>query len=152
MKNAGHESLSRVNERVAAVILLRSDGAALFQQRDEKPHLRHAGLWVPPGGHSEPGEPMAACARRELLEETGYDCADLHWLTAFEDKQDGWPSYTLTVFWAKYDGAQQVECREGQALKFIERSRAASYAIPDYLIDVWDQARAACANKDRIAR
>jgi hypothetical protein len=28
---------------VAAVVLLRQDGAALFQLRDDKPGLRHAG-------------------------------------------------------------------------------------------------------------
>ncbi len=35
--------------------------------------LRHRrlGIWVQPGGHLEPGEPLAAGARREAAEETG---------------------------------------------------------------------------------
>ncbi|UQU66712.1 NUDIX hydrolase [Couchioplanes caeruleus] len=32
---------------------------------------RNARLWLPPGGHVEPGEDPAATARRELLEELG---------------------------------------------------------------------------------
>jgi 8-oxo-dGTP pyrophosphatase MutT (NUDIX family) len=46
------------------------------------------GVWVFPGGVSEPGEDAAACARRELREETGIELgedADLHpwmrWIT-----------------------------------------------------------------------
>ena len=51
-------------ERVSAVILLRDDGAALMQHRDDKPGLRNAGMWVPPGGHRDPGEEAVACAGR----------------------------------------------------------------------------------------
>ncbi|HIA13642.1 MAG TPA: NUDIX domain-containing protein [Nitrospirales bacterium] len=127
-------------ERVGAVVLLREDGAALLQHRDDKPGLRHASMWVPPGGHAEAGETIVNCARRELREETGYDQADLHWLTAFEDREEGWPPYRLTVFWAWYDGLQPVQCREGQALEFIERANAGMYPIPDYLLEVWDLA------------
>jgi ADP-ribose pyrophosphatase len=34
-----------------------------------------ATLWEVPAGTREPGEPLEACARRELLEETGYRAA-----------------------------------------------------------------------------
>ena len=39
--------------------------------------LRHKrlGIWVQPGGHLEPGEDLAAGARREAVEETGLDLA-----------------------------------------------------------------------------
>src|SRR5262245_35654717 len=89
---------------VAAVVLLRDDGAALMQHRDDKPGLRHAGMWVPPGGHCEPGESARVCARREFLEETGYRCGGLHWLTTLVDRQgEGWPDYQLVGYWAEYD-------------------------------------------------
>ena len=119
---------------------MREDGAALLQLRDNKEGLRNAGMWVPPGGHAEPGETIEMCARRELREETDYDCSDLHWLLEFEDHVEGWPPYTLTVFLAYYDGVQQVRCREGQALQFVERHLARSYPIPSYLIEIWDLA------------
>ena len=33
---------------VAAVFLLRDDGAVLLQHRDDKPDISHPGQWVPP--------------------------------------------------------------------------------------------------------
>jgi len=133
---------------VGAVMLIRKDGAALMQHRDVKPDLRRSGMWVPPGGHAEPDEDMVTCARREFLEETAYDCSDLKFLTEFEDHVKGWSSYILTVFWAYYDGIQQLQCLEGQDLKFINRDKADSYDIPNYLVKVWDMALKASKKGD----
>lgn len=36
-----------------------------------------------PAGKLEKGEDPQACARRELEEETGYECSELKWLTSF---------------------------------------------------------------------
>ena len=127
-----------MKDRIGAVILLREDGAALLQLRDNKEGLRNAGMWVPPGGHAEPGETIEMCARREFLEETDYNCSDLQWLTGFEDHVEGWPTYQLTVFWTCYDGVQRIQCNEGQALEFVQRNDAGSYRIPSYLINIWD--------------
>ncbi|MEW5984302.1 MAG: NUDIX domain-containing protein [Acidobacteriota bacterium] len=138
-------------DEVAAIVLLREDGAALLQHRDDKPGLSHAGLWTPPGGHREAGESIVACARREFEEETLYRLGDLHLLTAFvDDHVDGAPPLKLTVFWTMYDGVQPLECREGQALEFIRREDAPSYPIPGYLIDVWDRAIAAGTRAGRL--
>lgn len=132
---------------MAAVVLLRSDGAALLQLRDEKAGLKHSGMWVPPGGHSEPGELMEACARREFAEETEYRLGPLHHLLDFADDEDpGTEPSQVTVFWSVYDGLQSFVCREGQALEFIPRTDAARYPIPAYLVDVWDRALEAFAN------
>jgi 8-oxo-dGTP pyrophosphatase MutT (NUDIX family) len=130
--------------RVGTVVLLRDDGAALMQHRDDKPGLSRAAMWVIPGGHQEPGEASAACARRELEEETGYRCDDLHFLAELPDTNDvtGRP-YTLVVFWARYDGRQALECREGQGLRFLKRSEAAAYPIPEIVLRAWDMALAA---------
>jgi 8-oxo-dGTP pyrophosphatase MutT (NUDIX family) len=132
-----------MTDRVAAVILLRRDGAALLQHRDDKPGLRHAGMWVPPGGHVESCESMLDCARRELREETEYDASDLRFLLSFEDTVEGWPAYRLDFFWCWYDGVQTFTCHEGQALAFVERAIAASYPIPTCLVNAWDAALAA---------
>ncbi len=130
----------KVKETVGAVILLREDGAALLQLRDQKKGLRNAGMWVPPGGHAEPGETVEMCARREFLEETAYRCANLYRLADLVDSVEGWPPYQLTVFWSRYDGIQETLCHEGQALEFIKREDASSYAIPPYLKKLWDMA------------
>ena len=133
--------------RVGAVVLIRKDGAVLMQHRDVKPDLRRSGMWVPPGGHAESNEDIKTCARREFLEETAYDCSNLRFLTEFEDHVNGWPPYMLTVFWANYDGVTQLQCLEGQDLKFINRDKAKTYDIPVNILKVWDMALAASKKK-----
>jgi 8-oxo-dGTP pyrophosphatase MutT (NUDIX family) len=131
-------------DRVAAVVLLREDGSALMQHRDDKPGLSRAGMWVVPGGHQEPGEPIEACAARELHEETCYRADGLHFLAALPDVNDvTGKAYTLVVFWGRYDGRQAVECREGQGLRFLKRSEAPAYPIPEVVLRAWDLALAA---------
>lgn len=130
----------------AGVVLLRGDGAALLQHRDERPGLRLRAMWVPPGGHCAEGETSTACARRELQEETGYvaEEADLEWLATFVDwHSDPADPQVLTIFWAPYDGVQDVQCFEGQAVEFVERARAEALRVPTYLVVLWDAAIAA---------
>ena len=127
-------------ERVAAVILLRDDGAALMQLRDDKPGLRHAAMWVPPGGHCEPGEETMEAARRELLEESQYRVDQLHFLASIPDSTDGFAPLELSIYWARHDGLQQTVCHEGQALEFIDRRAASSLPIPPHLLAAWDLA------------
>src|SRR5438552_1672978 len=129
---------------VAAVFVLREDGAALLQHRDDKPGLRDAGKWVPPGGHIDAGEALEDCARRELREESAYSAKDLHWLTSIRNAPSGqWAAYELNIFWTRYDGVQPVRCLEGQALEFIRREEANHYDIPPFLVQAWDDAIAA---------
>ena len=129
------------NARVGGIVLLRHDGAALLQHRDDKPGLPHAGLWVFPGGHCESGEPIEVCARREFLEETGYRCEKVYELETIRGLAvEGFPAIHLTVFWARYDGIQPVQCLEGQALAFIERLHAERHPMPNYLLRLWDLA------------
>jgi len=129
--------------KVAAVWVLRRDGAALLQHRDDKPGLRHAGLWVSPGGHAEPGETMLECARRELREETEYYASDLRFLRSFDRTYEDGAAYRVTIFWCWYDEVQSIVCHEGQELAFVNRSAAANYPMPEFLLDIWDTAIAA---------
>jgi len=127
--------------RVAGMLMLRDDGAALFQHRDEKPGLREPGKWGLVAGARRPGESPEACARRELEEETGYVCTDLEWLARFYlAHEPGHADAEVTVFWSRYDGIQPLRCFEGQAIRFLERQRAAEYPIVTYLLGFWDLA------------
>ena len=130
--------------RVTAVYLLRDDGAALLQHRDDKPGISYPGLWTPPGGHCEDGESVEECARRELHEETGYLCGALSWLRTLRSPDASDPA-ELTVFWSRYDGVQPVTCYEGQDLRFLSRATAGSLAMPRYLVELWDAALVASA-------
>ena len=130
-------------DTVAAIWVLRRDGTALLQHRDDKPGLRHAGLWVPPGGHADSGESMLDCARRELREETEYDAPDLRFLMRLDRVHEDGVPFQVTYFWCWYDEVQPTVCHEGQELAFIKRSDAGDYQVMDFLIDVWDAAIAA---------
>ncbi len=129
-------------QTVTSILLLREDGSALLQLRDDKPGLTHAGKWGWPGGHCEPGESMEKSARRELEEETGYACRDLHLAAVIENFQlcETDPPCRLAVFWTCYDGRQPVECLEGQVVRFVSRQDAETYSMPRCLFPIWDQA------------
>ena len=128
---------------VSAIWLLRQDGSTLLQHRDEKPGLRHAGMWVPPGGQAEPGESIIDCAQRELQEETEYNAADLRFLISHDRTYEDGVEYKATYFWCWYDEIQSIICHEGQALAFVRRSDAATYLMPSHLPEIWDMAIAA---------
>jgi len=124
---------------VGALFLLRADGALLMQLRDEKPDLRHAGMWVPPGGHIEMDESVEHGTRREFFEETDYLCSKINWLQMIEIKHQNWPTYLLGVFWDYYDGIQKTTCQEGQVIKFIGREEASMLMIPPFILIIWDK-------------
>ena len=133
-----NSSSEELQGRVGAVMLIRENGELLMQHRDVKIGLRNSGKWVPPGGHAEIYEDMKTCAQREFLEETNYDCQDLQFLTEFADYVEGWPPYSLSIFWAYYDEVQKVQCLEGQNLKFIRWEDAHLYDIPKNILNLWD--------------
>ncbi|MBI3666934.1 MAG: NUDIX hydrolase [Acidobacteria bacterium] len=129
---------------VCGVVLLRSDGAALLQLRDDRPDIQDPGIWVFPGGHVERGETLKSGAEREFLEETGYRCRDLEELVRYSAEEIGYPGrYAVAFFWSRFDGKQEIWCYEGQDLRFIERLEAGSLPKRDYLLKVWDRALAA---------
>jgi 8-oxo-dGTP diphosphatase len=124
--------------QVVGVVLLRDDGAALLQHRDDIPIISDPGLWVFPGGHVEEGETLHEGAAREMEEETCYRCHNLRRLIRI-DIEEG----TLLFFWEKYDGLQPVMCREGQGLEFVDRQKIESLPKQPYVTDVFDLALAA---------
>jgi len=126
---------------VAAVILWRSDNAVLLQHRDDKPGLPYSGYWTPPGGHCEPEETLEECARREFLEETAYHCLSLKFVgRVFEDQVPESAPHWVTFFSSRFDQEQIIECREGQALEFVQRRDVNNYQMPRYIVSMWDLA------------
>lgn len=66
----------------AVVILPILDPGRIVMIRNYR-HTVDATLWELPAGTREPDEPVIETARRELIEETGYDAGHLEPLTAF---------------------------------------------------------------------
>jgi 8-oxo-dGTP pyrophosphatase MutT (NUDIX family) len=126
---------------VSGVVLLRYSGAALLQLRDEIQGIQDPGMWVFPGGHVEPDETLETAARREFLEETCYDCPDLHQIVVYKGLEIGYPGeYQVAFFWSLFDEKQPIRCCEGQELRFVLRSGLEGLHTPAYLPRVWDLA------------
>jgi 8-oxo-dGTP pyrophosphatase MutT (NUDIX family) len=123
--------------QIASVILLKPDGSALLQHRDDKPSINRPGAWVFPGGHREGAETMEECAKREFLEETAYRCDKIYFLHQFNDTMDDESPYELHIFWGIYDGVQPYKCLEGQDLKFLTQEKAKTLKVPPHLIPLW---------------
>jgi 8-oxo-dGTP diphosphatase len=133
--------MSSDTSRICGVVLLRDDGAALLQLRDNKPWIADPGLWVFPGGHVEAGESPEFGAARELLEETSYVCDELRELVTYSMFELGYSQDKIIMFyWCRFDGRQLPVCGEGQDLKFVSRGEIELLPRPRYLTQVWDLA------------
>ena len=81
--------------RVGTAILVLRDGTVLFGKRTGK----HAnGVWAFPGGWLEFGETFEENARREVLEETGVEIADIRVVTAGNNILENEHSHSVTIF------------------------------------------------------
>jgi 8-oxo-dGTP diphosphatase len=67
---AGRPPGLQPHPRIGVAVLVQRDGRVLLGRRQG---AHGADSWALPGGHLEFGETIEACARRELLEETGLD-------------------------------------------------------------------------------
>src|SRR5206468_441946 len=130
--------MSASPRRICGVVVLRPDGAALLQLRDDRPDIQDPALWVFPGGHVEDGESLEAGARRELQEESEYVCRELRPVVMYHSGNIGYPNdFEISFFCCAYDGTQQVVCHEGQCLRFVSRQELDSLPVPHYLPGVW---------------
>ena len=137
-----------MRDRVSGVVLLRSTGDALLQRRDNIPIIQDPGMWVFPGGHVEPGETLEAGAHREFLEETMYDCGELHPVVVYRPEEIGYsPGCEVAFFWCLFDEKQSIRCCEGQELRFVLRHELKDLPVPSYLPRVWDLVLDALARK-----
>ena len=95
----GHEQIFLA---FVSVVLRDDQGRILLQRRGD------FDVWGLPGGSLEMGETLEACARRELLEETGLTAGDLSLVGVYSE-----PDYAYT--YPNGDQAQQFTiCLQGQ--------------------------------------
>ncbi len=117
-------------------VVLWRDNAVLLVRRGRAPWM---GQWSLPGGAQELGETAQACARRELLEETGLTTGPLH-LAGYVDSihHDAAGAieyhYTIIDFCARHTGGT---ARPGDDVSDL------AWAHPDEFdaYDLWPEAR-----------
>lgn len=104
---------------IVAVVLIDSRGRILMQHRDKKAEIYYADTWTVPGGAVDEGESLAEAAQREFLEETGYRLESFSALMSGDHRLPDGIMERRNFFWGVYDGIQEVQCYEGQALRFV---------------------------------
>src|SRR5215471_2621985 len=111
-----------------SAILLNRAGEVLLQHRDDNPAIRYPGHWALFGGSIEPRESAHAAARREILEETGYNVENLGLFREFV--QNGKREFAfIGEISASLD---DLSLTEGQAMDFIRPGDLPKFLIrPD---------------------
>lgn len=118
-------SLSRILGKMrqfVATILINKENSVLAQHRDNIPTILGPNTWMVPGGAKEESDKdLKTAAARELLEETDYiiNPKDLTFLTKDIYTTEEGITVERIIFWALYDGKQEIHCNEGQEMKFI---------------------------------
>ncbi|MGN0165510.1 MAG: NUDIX hydrolase [Lachnospiraceae bacterium] len=105
----------------AGVLILDENNRLLLQKRADN------GLWGYPGGSMEPGESFEACAKREVMEETGLLCRELEFFTTVSGEEghytypNGDEIYAAEVVFLcrTYEGMLYMQKDEVSELKFF---------------------------------
>ena len=130
----GRSDPSQVAHSVG-VVLFDDAGNVLLQLREDRPDIVYPNVWAIPSGSVEPGESTVDAARRELLEETGYQAGELTYLVTLENGPQ-----RADYFLGHYDGVQPIECNEGQAMRLFALDAALALPSPWWVGRVLRQA------------
>jgi len=120
--------------RLGASAAIFRDGAVLLGERGKG---ALAGMWSLPGGHVEPGEPVADAARREVAEETGVvaqilGLVDLHEVIrrGGEGNEVAW-HYVIAVHYGVWRDGEPVAASDCRATRFVSLDALHSVPLTD---------------------
>jgi 8-oxo-dGTP pyrophosphatase MutT (NUDIX family) len=108
----------------------------LLHRAHQGPDFAGDWAWTPPAGSRKPGEDLAACAARELAEETGLAGQPRPVRTEDTD----WALYTLEVPWGT---ALALDGTEHDKIEWVSRAEALRRIRPDLVADAFTLACAA---------
>ena len=129
----------------AEILLLRSDGALILQQRDDKPGITNPGFVSSFGGHIEEGEAPLDAAWREIREETNVrpEKQDLEFFGKYEKtKKEHGEDWTVFYFILRNVSDEGLEVYEGQGHVVLKSRNAVSgfkltKLLKEVLHDFW---------------
>lgn len=100
--------------QLATICYIDNGEAFLMLHRNKKENDIHHGKWIGVGGKLEAGETPQACARREILEETGLEVTDmsLRGIITFPNLTPNcdWYAYVFKI--TGFEG-ELIDCPEG---------------------------------------
>jgi ADP-ribose pyrophosphatase YjhB (NUDIX family) len=125
--------------KATGIMLLRkNDGALLLQHRDNIKKIRYPNMWGTPGGHVKSNETYIKCAKREMLEETGYKMKKLNYFKTFIDQfEENFEVRKVKLYWDIYDNIQDISCNEGQEMRFILPKEIPKIKIVKIVFESW---------------
>lgn len=98
------------------------DGKFLMLHRIKKAVDVNKDKWVGIGGKFLPGETPEACARREILEETGLSVGAIDYRGTVDFRCPGWPEERMHLFWIEDFSGTLKDCDEG-VLEWIDQDQ-----------------------------
>ena len=110
---------------IVTAAVIERDGRFLVTRRLEGTHLE--GHWEFPGGKCETGESLAACLRRELIEELGSDAAIRDELLAVTHE---YPERIVELHFIACDLVDAPSPLLGQEMQWVARDDLASLQFP----------------------
>lgn len=101
--------------QLATICYIDNGEALLLMHRNKKENDVHEGKWISVGGKIDPGETPDACARREILEETGLTVTqmDFKGVITFPEFTPGLDWYTFVFKVTAFEGELVEDCIEG---------------------------------------
>lgn len=110
---------------VVSAAVVRRQERYLVTRRQPGAHLE--GLWEFPGGKCEAGETVAACLRRELLEELGTDAIVGEEMLAVTHH---YPGRSIELHFLACELAQEPAPLLGQEMRWVARGELRSLQFP----------------------